>query len=74
MTWSSVPKQIPGTEPLFALLDGLAVHAAMRPEQTSAEGLLAVLNHHLDKITVTESAQSTDHQSPVRDPINKRGR
>jgi hypothetical protein len=30
---------------LFALLDGLAVHAAMRPDPTNAEGLLAVLNH-----------------------------
>jgi AcrR family transcriptional regulator len=39
------------TERLFALLDGLAVHAAMRPEQTNAEGLLAILNHHLDQIT-----------------------
>jgi hypothetical protein len=38
---------------LFALLDGLVVHAAMRPEQTNGEGLLAVLNHHLDQITAT---------------------
>jgi AcrR family transcriptional regulator len=38
------------TERLFALLDGLAVHAAMRPEQSSAEGLLAVLHHHLDQV------------------------
>ncbi|WP_252435127.1 TetR/AcrR family transcriptional regulator [Pseudonocardia humida] len=41
------------TERLFALLDGLAVHAAMRPEQSSAEGLLAVLHHHLDQITAS---------------------
>lgn len=40
-------------ERLFALLDGLAVHAAMRPEQTNPDGLLAVLNHHLDQITAT---------------------
>ena len=39
------------TERLFALLDGLAVHAAMRPDQTSAKRLLAILNHHLDQIT-----------------------
>jgi len=38
-------------ERLFALLDGLAVHAATRPERTNADGLLAVLNHHLDQIT-----------------------
>jgi AcrR family transcriptional regulator len=40
-------------ERLFALLDGLAVHAAMRPDQNNPEGLLAVLNHHLDQITAT---------------------
>ena len=35
---------------LFALLDGLAVHAAMRPEQATAKRLLAVLTHHLDHV------------------------
>ena len=33
------------TERLFALLDGLAVHAAMRPQ--TPDRLLAVLDHHL---------------------------
>jgi AcrR family transcriptional regulator len=39
------------TDRLFALLDGLAVHAAMRPNQATTERLTAVLNHHLDQIT-----------------------
>jgi hypothetical protein len=41
------------TERLFALLDGLAVHAATRPDRTTPEGLLAVLNHHLDQVCAT---------------------
>ena len=36
---------------LFALLDGLAVHAAMRPEQATTERLLAVLICHLEQVT-----------------------
>jgi AcrR family transcriptional regulator len=39
------------TERLFALIDGLAVHAATRPEHASAGRLTAVLNHHLDQLT-----------------------
>ncbi|MGG7655293.1 TetR/AcrR family transcriptional regulator [Kocuria rosea] len=39
------------TDRLFALLDGLAVHAAMRPVEASPERLLAVLNYHLDGVT-----------------------
>lgn len=35
---------------LFALLDGLAVHAAMRPEQMGPERLTAVLARHLDEL------------------------
>jgi AcrR family transcriptional regulator len=46
------------TERLYALLDGLAVHAAMRPEQTNAVGPLAVLNHHLDHISAADDPQS----------------
>lgn len=41
------------TERLFALLDGLAVHAATRPERTTPDRLLAVLNHHLDHVCAT---------------------
>lgn len=39
------------TDRLFALLDGLAVHAAMRPAQATTERLTAVMHHHLDQIT-----------------------
>jgi AcrR family transcriptional regulator len=48
-----LPSDVPGqrveleVDRLFALLDGLAVHAAMRPAQASAERLVAVLEHHL---------------------------
>jgi AcrR family transcriptional regulator len=38
------------TDRLFALLDGLAVHAAMRPAQSSPELLTAVLSRHLDEL------------------------
>lgn len=39
------------TERLFALVDGLAVHAAMRP--AAADDLLAVLQHHLSQLAAT---------------------
>jgi AcrR family transcriptional regulator len=35
---------------LFALLDGLAVHAAMRPDQATPKHLLAVLTCHLAQV------------------------
>ena len=35
---------------LFALLDGLAVHAAMRPDQGTPKHLLAVLTDHLERV------------------------
>lgn len=35
---------------LFALLDGLAVHAAVRPQEAASGRLTAVLHHHLDAI------------------------
>jgi predicted DNA-binding transcriptional regulator YafY len=38
------------TDRLFALLDGLAVHAAMRPQQVTPKRLLAVLASHLDQV------------------------
>lgn len=38
-------------ERLFALLDGLAVHSAMQPEQAAADHLLAVLDHHLRQVS-----------------------
>ena len=36
------------TERLYALVDGLAVHAVVRPEQTPAARISAVLSRHLD--------------------------
>jgi AcrR family transcriptional regulator len=41
------------THRLFALLDGLAVHAAVRPEQSTPQRLVDVLNHHLADIAGT---------------------
>jgi len=35
---------------LFALLDGLAMHAAMRPDQATPKHLLAVLACHLEQV------------------------
>lgn len=40
-------------ERLFALLDGLAVHGAMRPGQATADRLIAVLDHHLHQVSGT---------------------
>jgi AcrR family transcriptional regulator len=39
------------TDRLFALLDGLVVHAAMRPDRSGPELLAAVLARHLDQLT-----------------------
>ncbi len=36
------------TERLYAVIDGLAVHAVVRPEHATAENLTAVLARHLD--------------------------
>lgn len=36
------------TERLYAVIDGLAVHAVVRPERATAEDLTAVLARHLD--------------------------
>lgn len=38
------------SERLFALIDGLALHAAMRPASATAARLSAVLNHHLEEL------------------------
>jgi AcrR family transcriptional regulator len=38
-------------ERLYALLDGLAVHAAMRPELHTPQRLTAVISRHLDELT-----------------------
>ncbi|ASR37210.1 hypothetical protein BAY61_21905 [Prauserella marina] len=38
------------TDRLHALLDGLAVHAASRPEQATPQRMRAVLARHLDEL------------------------
>ncbi|UMG93988.1 TetR family transcriptional regulator C-terminal domain-containing protein [Nocardioides sp. TF02-7] len=39
------------SERLFSLIDGLALHAALRPDAATPERLKAVLAHHLDQLT-----------------------
>jgi AcrR family transcriptional regulator len=46
------------TDRLFALLDGLAVHAAMRPAQATPDRLTAVLARHLDDLAATMGPRS----------------
>ncbi|MCW6003680.1 TetR/AcrR family transcriptional regulator [Micromonospora sp. CPCC 205371] len=45
------------TQRLHALLDGLAVHAAMRPDIHTAQGLAAAIAHHLDGLATERSAR-----------------
>jgi AcrR family transcriptional regulator len=40
------------TDRLHALLDGLALHAVMRPERLPPSRITAVIAHHLDTLTV----------------------
>ncbi|MCD4525977.1 TetR/AcrR family transcriptional regulator [Nocardioides sp. cx-173] len=51
------------TERLFALIDGLAIHAATRPEMVTPERLTAVLEAHLDRVGL-EAAGLTPPHSP----------
>jgi AcrR family transcriptional regulator len=44
---------------LFALLDGLAVHAAMRPAQATPDRLVAVLARHLDHLADRQLSSGT---------------
>ncbi|MEV0153819.1 TetR/AcrR family transcriptional regulator [Micromonospora sp. NPDC050686] len=47
------PTDIPvETERLHALLDGLAVHAAIRPHIHTAQSLRAAIAHHLDALAI----------------------
>ena len=46
------------TDRLFALLDGLAVHAAMRPARSGPELLTAVLGRHLDELATRTTSSS----------------
>ncbi len=49
------------TDRLFALLDGLAVHAAMRPAEATPDRLTAVLSRHLDDLTATGGPPPSSH-------------
>ncbi|HEX6682564.1 MAG TPA: TetR/AcrR family transcriptional regulator [Candidatus Limnocylindrales bacterium] len=52
------PTDIPAeTERLHSLLDGLAVHAAMRPDIHTAESLAAAIAHHLDALATEGSTR-----------------
>lgn len=52
------PTDIPAeTQRLHALLDGLAVHAAMRPDIHTAQSLTAAIAHHLDALATERSAR-----------------
>lgn len=44
------------TERLFALIDGLAVHAATRPEHATPARLRATLEHHLDELVQADGS------------------
>lgn len=46
------------TECLYALVDGLVLHAAIRPEQWDPQRLLAVLGHHLGRLITSPAGGS----------------
>jgi len=53
------PPDIPAeTERLHALLDGLAVHATMRPDIHTAESLRAAIARHLDALAIERTVAS----------------
>ena len=58
------------TDRLFALLDGLAVHAAMRPARSGPELLTAVLARHLDELATEPTSSSV---SASRETGTERG-
>ena len=47
---ATAERQALEAERLFALIDGLAVHAAIRPGETSRDQLVAVLDLHLEQL------------------------
>ena len=50
------------TERLHALLDGLAVHAAMRPDIHTAESLKAAIGRHLDALAIEGAVTGLEQQ------------
>lgn len=62
------PADIPAeTQRLHALLDGLAVHAAMRADLHTAESLTAAIARHLDALATERAAQDApaDAEAPA---------
>jgi len=61
-------------ERLHAVLDGLAVHAAMRPDIHTAESLTAAVARHLDAlavegvVTLRDPPRSTPPEAFVEEP------
>ena len=53
-------------ERLFALVDGLAVHAALRPEAASAPGMQAVLDLHLEALAQKAVSPPGSPRTPRR--------
>lgn len=51
------------TERLHALLDGLAVHAAMRPQIHTAESLKAAIARHLDALAIERAVALRDQRT-----------
>ncbi|MET8307838.1 TetR family transcriptional regulator C-terminal domain-containing protein [Micromonospora sp. NPDC005173] len=53
-------------ERLHALLDGLAVHAAMRPDIHTAESLTAAIARHLDALAIERSSRDASEREDTR--------
>jgi AcrR family transcriptional regulator len=51
------------TQRLHAWLDGLAVHAAMRPDLHTAESLTIAISHHLDALATEAGVALRDRQT-----------
>ncbi|MEV6810845.1 TetR/AcrR family transcriptional regulator [Micromonospora sp. NPDC051296] len=63
------PTDIPAeTERLHALLDGLAVHAAMRPDIHTAQSMAAAIARHLDALATARSARRVLTRTPTERP------
>lgn len=53
------------TERLYALIDGLTVHAILRPEAFPAGHIRAVLARHLDEVCGKQTTEQTTEQTTV---------
>ncbi|MFC5814356.1 TetR/AcrR family transcriptional regulator [Nonomuraea harbinensis] len=58
------PADVPAeTDRLHALLDGLAVHAAMRPDIHTAESLTTAIERHLDALATERASRDASGRS-----------